>query len=101
MTNETYEFTFSPSVSLAEVQDTLRLAEMSAGAIHGQADLLIDGQHQLDIDKRTCRVDAGTVVGRDLVRLLVSFFSREFGPGAFRVERVGADRWQRETARSA
>jgi hypothetical protein len=37
---------------------------------------------------RTCVVDTGTEVGRDINRLFCGFLRREFGGGAFRVERL-------------
>jgi hypothetical protein len=99
MTTKTYEFRLAATVSVQEACDTLRLAVLAAEAVHGESDVAIDGGHHLDAASRTCRITADTPVGRDLLRLFAAFLRREFGPGAFRVLRVGPSR--REATRSA
>jgi hypothetical protein len=89
MVQQIYVFSFAPRIPLDEVQGTLRLAVLAAEAIHGEADVLVDAVHNLDVNGRKCCIDAVTPAGRDLLRLFSSFVRREFGAGAFRIERVG------------
>jgi hypothetical protein len=87
-----YHYTFPRKVSIAEVEATLLLALLATEALHGEAEVRLDGGHAFDAKKRTCIIDAGTAVGRDFVRLFTQFVRREFGDNAFAVKRVGAKR---------
>jgi hypothetical protein len=89
MTNEIYRYVFTPPVPLDEVEGTFLLAVWGAEALHGEAQVRLDAGHMLDRSKRACVIDAATPVGRDLNKLFAGYLAREFGPGAFRVERVG------------
>ena len=91
MTGAIYKYTFAKSVSMEEIEASLVLAIMATESLHGQSDVRLDAAHAFDVAKRTCVIDADTVVGRDLNRLFVGFLSREFGEDAFRVEHVATD----------
>jgi hypothetical protein len=90
MTKELYRYSFPPRVPVEEIEATLLLALWGAESLHGEAQVRLDATHFLDADRRACVIDAGTPVGRDVNRLFVGFVRREFGDGAFRVERVDA-----------
>jgi hypothetical protein len=88
MTREVYRYTFAPGVPTEDVEATLLLAIWGTESLYGEAQVRLDAAHLLDPDRRACVIDAGTPVGRDFNRLFVGFIHREFGPDAFRVERV-------------
>ena len=87
-TNDIYRYVFEPSVAIEDVESSLLLALWGTECLHGAANVRLDASHYLDTDARACVIDAGTRVGKDINRLFVGFVSREFGPDAFRVERV-------------
>jgi hypothetical protein len=87
MLRNVYRYTFPAAVPLAEVESSLLLALWAAESLHGESQVRLDASHLLDVDKRTCVIDAGTPVGRDLNRLFVGYLRREFA-GAFRVEHL-------------
>jgi hypothetical protein len=92
MARDLYRYEFTPVVPSDEVGATLLLAILAAESLHGEAQVRLDAAHALDPDRRALVIDAGTPVGRDLNRLFVGFVTREFGPDAFRVERVDSRR---------
>jgi hypothetical protein len=92
MTQELYRYEFGPDVPLEEVEASLLLALFAVESLHGEAQVRLDAAHLLDAGHRACAIEATTAVGRDLNRVFVNFVRREFGEGAFRVERVTADR---------
>ncbi len=96
MRAEVYRYVFAPEVPLEEVEWSLLLALFGVESLHGEAQTRLDAAHFFDLDKRTCVVEAGTAVGRDLNRLFVGFLRREFPQGGFTIERldgkVGAER---------
>jgi hypothetical protein len=85
-----YRFEFVESVSMVEVEETLMLAIIATESLHGESQARLDIEHEFSVEKRTCAINATTSVGADLNRLFVGFVTREFGAGAFQVERVGA-----------
>ena len=90
MTKELYRYSFTADVPLEEVEASLLLAVLATESLHGETQTRLDAAHYLDSAKRTLVIDASTDVGHDLNRLFVGFLSREFGPDAFKVERVDA-----------
>lgn len=88
MTKDIYRYSFAPPVLLDEVEATLLLAIWGAESLHGESQVRLDAAHLLDRTRRTCVIDAGTPAGRDVNRLFIGFFRREFGDDAFRVERI-------------
>ena len=89
MPKEVYRYTFKPNTSLEDLEASLLLAILATESLHGEAQVRLDAAHAVDAEKRSCVVDASTPVGRDLNRLFAGLVSREFGPDAFSVERVG------------
>jgi len=91
MSRAVYRYEFVPDVPLEEIEGTLLLAIFAAESVHGESQVRLDAAHHFDLDRHVCVIDTGTAVGRDLNKLFVGFFTREFGPDAFRVERVARD----------
>jgi hypothetical protein len=85
-----YRYVFDPSVPIEEARATLALSILAAQSLHGEAQTRLDAGHLVDTPARACVIDASTPVGRDLNKLFAGFLAREFGPDAFRVERVEA-----------
>jgi hypothetical protein len=88
MTRELYRYEFTADVPAEEVEASLLLALLAAESLHGESQVRLDAAHAFDPDRHACVIDAGTAVGRDVNRLFVGFLRREFGPDAFRVERI-------------
>lgn len=85
-----YRFTFPEDVDWDEVEATLLLAIFAAEAVHGEADVRLNAEHDADRRARTLIVDAGTEVGRSIGRLVTQFLRKEFGDGGFTVIRSTA-----------
>jgi len=88
MNKEIYRYEFLPDAKASDIEETLHLAMLAAECLHGQARVRLDASYCMDPDKRVCVVDAGTAIGRDVVRIFTGFAIREFGEDAFRVRRV-------------
>ena len=83
-----YRYVFDSDIAMEDVESSLLLALWGAECLHGAANVRLDASHFMDLDARACVIDAGTCVGKDINRLFIGFVSREFGPDAFRVERL-------------
>ena len=88
MSREIYKYVFDRSVDMADIETSLLLALLATESLHGESQVRLEAAHALDAEGRTCVIDAGSDVGRNLNRLFVGFDRREFGEDAFRVERV-------------
>jgi hypothetical protein len=88
MPTDVYRYEFNEAIPAAEVETTLVLSLFAVEALHGESQTRLDAGHAFDPKKRSAVIDASTAVGRDLNRVFVGLISREFGAGAFRVERV-------------
>lgn len=86
---DVYRYAFLPHVPFEDVEATLLLALWGAESLHGEAQVKLDAVAILDRNRRACVIGAGTPVGRDLNRLFVGFFGREYGDESFRVVRLG------------
>jgi hypothetical protein len=87
MPQQHYQYTFSPSIDIADVEATVTLAALATESLHGEARMQLEGHHAFDADKRTCVIDASGEVGRDFNQLFLGFMTREFGRESFRVSR--------------
>ena len=88
MNREIYRYRFDSSVDVAEIEASLLLALLATESLRGESQVRLEASHAMDVKGRTCVIDAGSNVGRDLNRLFVGFVRREFGEDAFRVGRV-------------
>lgn len=87
-----YQITFRSHLKLDDIADSLTLAVCAAEGLHGRAKVRLDGAWWLDRQRRLCRIDAKTQVGRDIARLFIGFLIEEHGEGAFRVRRPSSSR---------
>ncbi|TET32866.1 MAG: hypothetical protein E3J72_18730 [Planctomycetota bacterium] len=88
MSAKLYRYQFEPEIQAQEVEETLHLAVLAAECLHGQSRVRLDASYFMDTEKRICVINAGTDVGRDIVRIFTGFAIREFGETAFTVRRV-------------
>ena len=86
-----FKYQFDDSCPMPDVEAAFVLAIFATESIHGESETRLLAEHAMDLDKRTCVVDAGTEVGRDLNRLFVGFLRREMGDDSFHVERVATE----------
>lgn len=82
-----YVYRFRRHVDIDDVQDTLTLAVLGAENLHGRARVRLDGWWLLDRQRRKCVIDASTSIGENIAQLFTGFLTREFGDGAYRVQR--------------
>jgi hypothetical protein len=83
-----YQYDFSPSIDITDVEATVTLAALATESLHGEARVQLETSHTFDADKRTCVIDASGEVGRDFNQLFLGFMRREFARGSFQVKRV-------------
>ena len=83
-----YKYTFAPPVDMQDIEASFLLAVLATESLHGESQVRLEAKHTMDVDRRTCVIDAGNPVGRDLNRLFVKFVGREFGEDAFTVREV-------------
>lgn len=88
MNRDVYRYAFGPSVPPGNIEETLLLAVLAAESLHGESRVRLDASYCFDAEKRTCVIDAGTDVGRDICRMFTGFSIREFGEDAFKVRRA-------------
>lgn len=91
MLTNIYRYEFAPPIAIDEVEATLLLALTAAETLHGASQVRLDAEHAFYPVLRVCVMNAATEVGRDLNKLFAGFLSREFGAGAFRVERIAQE----------
>ena len=91
MITKGYRFSFAECVRLRDAEDTLLLSLLAAEGIYGQARVRMDAAYAVDAPLKAIVVDSGTQVGEDVCGIFTSFITREFGPGAFRVRRLGQE----------
>jgi len=87
MNNDTVRYTFSRSVSMREVEETLLLAVLAVESLFGESTVRLDASFSIDSARRACVIDASTDVGRAICRVFTGFVSREFGSDAFEIRR--------------
>lgn len=88
MNGEIYRYHFSQEVPLKDAEETLLLAVLAAECLHGRSRVRLDASYCMEAEKRICVIDAGSEVGRDIVRIFTGFAIREFGEESFNVRRV-------------
>jgi len=93
MKDETYEFKLGSNVAMREAEESLLLAVLAAEGLHGRAAVRLDASFHLEKKRRSCAVNAGTQVGRDIALIFTGFLIREFGEDSFTVRKFsGKDR---------
>lgn len=87
MYNESFQFEFTSEVSMDEAAMTLDLARYSAEGLVGQARVRLDVMHHKDEAERVIILE-GTGEALDaVVRVYTALLTREFGEGAFMVQK--------------
>lgn len=88
MAAEQYVYTFTGDIDPADLEDSLALAALATASLRGDVAVSLDAAYRLNVTTRTCTIDASTPVGAELNRIFYGFAAREFGTGAFCVERT-------------
>lgn len=88
MAKNIYRYKFIDTAPPEEIEASLLLAVLATESLHGESQVRLDAAHYFDFQKRVGVIDARSTVGRDLNRLFTGFIGREFGPDAFKVERI-------------
>jgi hypothetical protein len=88
MPRDVYRYVFDEAVPFAEVLATVDLALIAVESLHGESRSRLDARFTDDPGKRAVVIDAATNVGQALNQVFVGYARREFGEGAFKVERV-------------
>jgi len=88
MPREVYRYVFGQEAPFADVLATLDLALIAVESLHGESRSRLDARFINDPPSRAVVIDAATHVGQALNQVFVGYARREFGAGAFRVERV-------------
>lgn len=88
MNRDIYRFKFDRRVPMDSVASSIFLATLAAEALHGRAELLLDGAFYLDEKRHRCIVDARSAVGRTIARIFTGFLGHEFDEDLFDIERI-------------
>lgn len=88
MPREVYRYIFNDSVPFAEVLATVDLALIAVESIHGESRSRLDARFSDDPARHAVVIDASTDAGQAFNQVFVGYARREFGEGAFRVERT-------------
>lgn len=88
MPREVYRYRFGDDAPFADVLATLDLSMIAVESLHGEARSRLDVRFIDDPERRSIVIDASTHVGQALNQVFVGYARREFGEGAFRIERV-------------
>ncbi len=95
-----FRIQFNDPTDMGAVEDTLSLAFLSVGCLHGEAAVRLEAGFAIDADERVVVLDADAPLALSVARVFVGLCSHEFGDDAFRVLR-GAETVPREvTART-
>ena len=89
MKRERYQYHFTNTIAMQDVEDTLMLSVIAAEALHGRSQVNLDATFRLNKKERTCEITMSTAVGRDIACIFTGFLTREFGEDAFIVKRLG------------
>ena len=86
-----YRYRFERDVPLRSAHDSLLLSVIVAECLHGESRVRLEAAYRFSRRKRACVIDAGTPVGRDIVRIFTGLAIKEFGSDAFTLERIDPD----------
>lgn len=85
MDGKHYVFTFSDTVPMAGVDETLLMAVVAAEGIHGRARVRLDVKFATNAEGRTCTVSADSEAGQSVAKIFAELLVLEIGDGAFEV----------------
>lgn len=87
-TADVYRYVFHASVPMGQVSNALFLAASAAEAIHGRAQVQLDGDFRTDPIRRGAVIDATSQVGQTIARVFTQLITQGLGQEAFQIERV-------------
>ncbi len=79
MTNTYYKFSFSEDIPLERVRRLFGLAMIAVEAIHGASAVRLNLSCKIDSKDHSLMVEAESETGYDLAKVLLQFFTKEFG----------------------
>jgi len=77
------QYTLSAHVSLADAEETLRLAMLAVEGLFGAARVRLDVHYHIVQELRSIHLDAANEPGQAVVRIFTGLLLREFGDDAF------------------
>lgn len=87
MSHSMVKFAFKDSVSMPEVEATLRLALLAVQSLHGEDRLRLEAHVQVNHTRHLCLIDTAPEVGQTLAVIFAGYVRREFGEDAVLIER--------------
>jgi hypothetical protein len=84
-------FKFDPSVAMADVEATLRLATVAAEGLHGEDRIRQEVRTRIEPRLRSCMVDTTADSGRTLATVFGEYVRREFGDQAVEMSKLVTD----------
>jgi len=85
---EICRYEFADGVDLEAIEDTLLISILAAEGLHGRAQIRLNVSYWFERDRRSCLIDATSVVGRDVCCIFTALAIREFGDDSFSVRRI-------------
>jgi len=79
---------FNIPVDMESVEETMLLAILVVGCLHGDAAVRLDAGYAMDVAARIVVVRDGAVVARAVAQVFIGLCAHEFGEGAFTVSCV-------------
>ena len=88
MNATTVKFTFDRTVSMPDVEATLRLAILACESLHGEDRVRLETRIRTARAKRVVEIDNASDAGQTLALVFGGYVRREFGDDAVQVERL-------------
>jgi hypothetical protein len=85
MTEVFRAFCFLPDISMDDVESAVVLATLAAEAIHGRAQVRLNGRFEIDTKRREVRFPRDSEIGDSIASVLTVLASQMFGEDAFQV----------------
>lgn len=82
-----YRIQFNDTTDMGAVEDTLLLAILSVGCLHGESAVRLEAGYAINAEERLVVLDAGAPLALAVARVFVGMCSHELGNDAFRVLR--------------
>lgn len=82
-----YRIQFKALTDMGEVEDTLLLAILSVGCLHGESAVRLEAGYAINADERLVVLEAGAPLAVAVARVFVGMCSHELGNDAFRILR--------------
>src|SRR5687767_6038797 len=89
--NELYRFQLRDDIPSKDIEEKLFWSVFDTESVFGKSKVRLDASFYFDRVKKVCVIDKGTEVGQHIAQIFTSHITREFGEGAFSVERIDRD----------